>query len=161
MNKNIIFLAIIVLIVGAVVAIKLSSSQSDTKVNSIGNNSNLSQDMYANNLQPNRVQVFLFHAARRCPTCIAIGRLAGETVSERFGEEVKLGKVEFREVNIDLPENKALAEKFQATGSNLYLNAIKNGVDNIETDVKVWSLTGDKEQFKDYLEDRINSLLGQ
>jgi hypothetical protein len=97
----------------------------------------------------------------RCTTCVAIGRLAGETVNERFQSELKLGQIEFREINIDLPENKELAQKFQATGSALYLNAIKDGTDNIEQDIKVWSLTNDTAQFKDYLEGRINNLLGK
>lgn len=60
-----------------------------------------------------------------------------------------------------MPENKELAQKFQASGSALYLNAIKDGVDNIEQDIKVWSLVGNTAKFKDYLEGRINSLLGK
>ena len=108
-----------------------------------------------------KVEVFLFHATQRCPTCIAIGRLAGETVNERFQEELKSGLVEFKEVNIDLPENKQLAQKFQAAGSALYVNAISGGIDNIEQDVRVWSMVGNTAEFKDYLENKINNLLGK
>lgn len=108
-----------------------------------------------------KVQVFLFHATQRCTTCTAIGRLAGETVNERFQEELKSGKIEFREVNIDLPENKALAAKFQASGSALFLNPIRGNVDNIEQDVKVWRLTSDPDAFKSYLEGRLNIMLGK
>ncbi len=108
-----------------------------------------------------KVQVFLFHPTQRCSTCIAIGKLAGETVNERFQAELKSGKIEFREVNIDLPENKALATKFQASGSALYLNAISGDTDRIEQDAKVWRLTQDPVVFKEYLEGRINILLGK
>jgi hypothetical protein len=106
-----------------------------------------------------KVQVFLFHSTQRCSTCIAIGKLAGETVNERFVDELKSGKIEFREVNIDLPENKALAKKFQASGSALYLNAIKGNANDTEQDTKVWQLTNNEQGFKDYLEGRINILL--
>lgn len=108
-----------------------------------------------------KIQVFLFHATQRCPTCIRIGKLAQATVEERFAEEIKSGKIEFREINIDLPENKALAEKFQATGSALYINSIKNEQDNIEEDAMVWQLAGsDAIKFKDYLENKLNNILG-
>ena len=107
-----------------------------------------------------RVEVYLFHETQRCATCIAIGKYAGEMISERFQGEIKAGKVEFAEINIDLPENKELAAKFKAGGSALHINAIRGGVDDIEQDAKVWRLTGDEAAFKDYLEGRIRKLLG-
>lgn len=117
--------------------------------------------MSSKNLIADKVQVFLFHATQRCSTCIAIGKLAGETVNERFKDELKAGKIEFREVNIDLSENKDLAIKFQASGSALYINSIRGLSDNIEQDTKVWRLTNDPEAFKNYLEGRINMLFGK
>lgn len=108
-----------------------------------------------------KVEVFLFHATQRCTTCIAIGRLAGETVNEYFQSELKDGKIEFREVNIDLTENKTLAEKFQASGSSLFLNAISDGKDNIAEDVNVWRLTQNPTRFKNYLKGKIDNLLGK
>ncbi len=114
----------------------------------------------SNQIGATKVQVFLFHATQRCPTCIRIGKLAEATVNERFAEQLKSGKIEFREINIDLPENKALAEKFQATGSALYINAIKNGQDNIVEDTMVWQLASGYEiKFKDYLSGKLNTIL--
>jgi hypothetical protein len=116
-----------------------------------------------NSLNPTgatKVQVFLFHATQRCPTCIRIGKLAEATIEERFAEQIKSGKIEFREINIDLPENKTLAEKFQATGSALYINSIKNGQDNIVEDTMVWQLaSGHEIKFKDYLSSKLNTIL--
>ena len=108
-----------------------------------------------------KVEVFLFHTTRRCATCIAIGQLAGETVNEYFQPELRDGKIEFREINIDLPENKELAQKFQASGSSLFINVISNGENNITEDVNVWRLTQNEVQFKSYLKDKINNLLGK
>lgn len=108
-----------------------------------------------------KVEVFLFHTTQRCTTCIAIGRLAGETVNEYFQPEIKAGRIEFREINIDLAENKKLAEKFQASGSSLFLNAISDGKDNITEDITVWRLTQNSTQFKNYLKGKINNLLGK
>lgn len=150
-KKNIFGIAIIFLIMIAIVKVSIDSR----------NKNSLNEFALANISQADKVQVFLFHATRRCSACIAIGRLAGETVNERFQDELKAGQIEFREVDIDLPENKELAQKFQASGSALYLNAIKDGADNIEQDIKVWSLVGNTAKFKDYLGGRINSLLGK
>ncbi|PJA01398.1 hypothetical protein COX74_02980 [bacterium (Candidatus Gribaldobacteria) CG_4_10_14_0_2_um_filter_41_16] len=61
----------------------------------------------------------------------------------------------------DLSENKDLARKFQASGSSLFINAIINGKDNITEDTKVWRLVSDKAQFKNYLKDKIDNLLGR
>ncbi|MFA5742990.1 MAG: nitrophenyl compound nitroreductase subunit ArsF family protein [Candidatus Paceibacterota bacterium] len=108
-----------------------------------------------------KVEVFLFHRTQRCVTCIAIGKLSGQTVAERFSEELKSGKVIFREVNIDELQNKMLAEKFKASGSSLFINAINNGSDNIQEDIDVWSLTGDEAAFKDHLANKISGLLGK
>jgi PBP1b-binding outer membrane lipoprotein LpoB len=108
---------------------------------------------------PDKVEVFLFHATQRCSTCIAIGKLSEKTILEKFPEEVKSGRIVFKEINIDLPENKELAEKFQASGSALYINAIKNGQDNIEQDTKVWRLTGDEDAFISYFENRLNMII--
>lgn len=112
-------------------------------------------------MKADKIEVFLFHATQRCTTCIAIGRLAGETVNEYFQPEIKDGKIEFKEINIDLPENKELATKFQASGSALFINAISNGQDNIAEDVNVWRLTQNETQFKNYLKEKIDNLLSK
>lgn len=108
---------------------------------------------------PEKIEVFLFHGTVRCSTCIAIGKLSERTVQEKFAEETKSGRIVFKEINIDQPENKALAEKFQAAGSALYINTIRNGQDNIEQDTKVWRLTGDETAFINYLQNKINMLM--
>lgn len=165
MKKNILMFSLI--IISPLLLTGCSSNESSVSVDQSANKVVKQEEKSQTNLPmssreavADKVQVFLFHATQRCSTCIAIGKLAGETVSERFQDELKSGKIEFREVNIDFPGNKALAGKFQASGSALYLNAIKGDIDNIEQDIKVWRLTGDPVGFKDYLEGRINILFG-
>lgn len=106
-----------------------------------------------------KIQVFLFHATQRCSSCIAIGKYTKETVEQNFPEELKSGKIEFREINIDLPENKELASKFKATGSALFVNAIINGKDNMKQDIQVWKLTSNEQKFISYLSGEIKKLL--
>lgn len=108
-----------------------------------------------------KIQVFVFHATQRCYSCITIGKFAGETVNEYFQPELRDGKIEFREINIDLPENKEIARKFQAGGSSLYINAIIDGQDNIAEDIAVWRLVNNEIQFKNYLKNKLNNLFGK
>jgi len=108
-----------------------------------------------------KVEVFMFHSTQRCPTCIKIGQLTKATIEERFSEQLKSGKINFREINIDLPENKILAEKFQAGGSALFINAITNGKDNIKEDINVWRLVSNEQRFITYFEDKIKKLIGK
>ena len=108
-----------------------------------------------------KVQVFTFHATQRCTTCIAIGKLSEETIKEYYQDELKTGKIEVREINIDLPENKELAAKFQASGSALKINAIYDGQDHITEDTAVWRLTSNPTQYKSYLKNKIDALLGK
>ena len=52
-----------------------------------------------------------------------------------------------------------IVSKYRATGQSLYINAVKDGKDNINQDIKIWRLVRSEGQFKDYLASRINSLL--
>ena len=106
-----------------------------------------------------KIQVFLFHATQRCATCIAIGKLAEKTVDQNFSAELKFGRIEFREINIDLPENKELAAKFKATGSALFINNIYDGQDHIKDDPRVWQLTSNEQSFISYLTAKLNGML--
>lgn len=146
MNKKVIIEILIVFGVIAVLAISSWGSPKPLQVTT-------------SNQKADKVEVFLFHATQRCPTCIRIGQLAKATVEEKFSEKIKSGEIEFREINMDSPENKALAEKFQAGGSALFINAIKDGQDDIKEDTMVWRLAGEADKFEDYLSNKIWSLL--
>lgn len=156
MNKKIIAIIIGAAIIGLILFI-LTNNNKPAGTQSRNNQTAKDQEKP----KANKVEVFLFHATQRCITCITIGKLAGETVNEYFQPELRNGQIEFREINTDLPENKDLAKKFQASGSSLFINAISNGKDNIIQDTKVWLLVSDKTQFKSYLKDKIDNLLGK
>jgi hypothetical protein len=115
----------------------------------------------SNEPKADKVEVFVFHATQRCISCVTIGKFAGETVAEFFQPEMRDKKIEFREINIDLPENRDLAQKFQASGSALFINAIYDGQDHITEDTQVWRLTSNETQFKSYLKNKLNTLFGK
>lgn len=121
-----------------------------------------SQNVEARETKPaEKVQVYVFHSTARCYSCIMMGQYAKATVEEFFQTELKNGKIEFREINVDLPENREVAKKFKAAGSSLFLNAIIDGEDNIKEEVQAWRLLGSKAAFSDYLSKKIRSMIGE
>lgn len=107
-----------------------------------------------------RLEVYYFHKTARCSSCKTIGQYVGETMEQKYEKQIEDGLIDFRVLNIDLPENKEIAKKYQASGSSLFMNRIIDGADNIEQDTGVWRYLNDETKFKNYLENKINSSLG-
>jgi hypothetical protein len=123
----------IISILGLAGVLALTACQTDTNIpkplpNSNPPTANIPQ-MDSNTL-PLVIEVLDFHTMHRCKTCLAIENGAKQVVETAFAEEVKTGKVVFKTVNVEEPTNAQLAEKFEASGSALFLY-------NRKTDTKV------------------------
>ena len=98
-----------------------------------------------------KVEVYHFHATRQCVTCKTVGSFSEETVNTYFVDELKSGKLVYGRINIDLPENKALVDKYEAKGSSLIIGIYgKNGSFTKQEDTNVWYKM-DKTDFTNYL----------
>ncbi|SNR55541.1 nitrophenyl compound nitroreductase subunit ArsF family protein [Lutibacter flavus] len=75
----------------------------------------------------NKIEVIDFHSTHRCITCKAIESNTKLVLETNFAKELKDGVISFQIVNVDDENNYKLAEKFQATGTGLFLNVISNG----------------------------------
>ena len=107
-----------------------------------------------------KVEVYHFHATRQCYTCKTVGALAEETVNTYFADELKSGKLVFASVNIELPENKALADKYEAKGSSLIIGTYgKDGSFVKEENTNVWYKISDKADYMNYLKGVIEGKL--
>lgn len=94
---------------------------SATACNTSQNNDNLDTNDKTSKVE--KVEIYYFHGTRRCATCIVIGEVSSELVKSKYGNNKS---VKFIEVNIDEPGNEDLVEKFQVSGSVLY---VYNGKD--------------------------------
>lgn len=74
-----------------------------------------------------KIEVLDFHSTHRCMTCNAIEANTTYILETYFADEVKKGKITFQVINVDKKENEKIAEKFEASGTSLFLNVIKNG----------------------------------
>ena len=98
-----------------------------------------------------RVEMYHFHGYHQCASCIAVGDLAEKTVNENFKNELASGRLVFAHVNYDLPENAALATKYNVTGSSLWIGIYDNNGFHKQQNMDVWYLTDDKEAYEVYL----------
>jgi len=140
---------------------KLSSkTQPAKKASASQNKNNNDYPMSSAETVADKLEIYYFHATARCYSCKTIGQYVKETMEQKYADQIKNGKIDFREINVDLPENKEITRKYQATGSSLFINRIKDGQETIEPDMNVWKLLSDEARFKGYLENKINSYLG-
>ena len=99
-----------------------------------------------------KVEVYHFHATRQCVTCKTVGAFSEETVNTYFSNELKSGKLVYAHVNVDLPENKALVDKYEAKGSSLLIGVYgKDGSFFKQEDTNVWYKIDNKTDFMNYL----------
>lgn len=81
----------------------------------------------ANETMTDKIEVIDFHSTHRCITCNAIELHTRYTLKKFFSDELKSGKITFQVINIDKEKNYKVAEKFEASGTSLFLNVISNG----------------------------------
>lgn len=74
-----------------------------------------------------KIEVLDFHTTHRCMTCNAIEANTKYTLETYFAKELEDHKITFQVINIDEEENEKIAEKFEASGTSLFLNVIKDG----------------------------------
>lgn len=137
-----------------------TTSEKDTNQVNKKAKANSPIDSYSSNIQTaEKLEIYYFHRTARCNTCNTIGQYVKETIEQKYDDQIKNEKIYYQELNIDLAENKEIADKYQASGSSLYINRIIDGQDNIEQDTNVWRLSNNEAQLKNYLEEKINSYL--
>jgi len=108
-----------------------------------------------------RIDVVYFHRTERCDSCIWAGQMSRKTVESYFAAELASGKVTFREVDVQKPENRALALKFGASGSSLFLDYVSQGKDNIVEAQQTYPYVGNETRFTGLLRSMIAAGLGK
>lgn len=129
-------------------------------VASLGCTQTSSQEKTSGN-QPLMVTVYYFHGAYRCPTCKAIEANAKATVEKHFSAELLNGKVKFITVDVSQEANLQLAEKYQASGSALWVTRMADGKETMNdmTAFAFGSVKSDPAKFETGLKDKIAACL--
>ena len=107
-----------------------------------------------------KIEVIDFYGTHRCVTCEAIEANAKYTVDNFFQDAVKEGRLEFKTINVDDEKNYDIAEKFEATGTALFINVIKDGKEHhIDLTNFAFAKGKDKEVFSAELKEKITEQL--
>ena len=105
----------------------------------------------------NKIEVIDFHSTHRCMTCNAIESNTKYTLETYFSKELKANKITFKTINVDEEENFKTAEKFEATGTSLFLNVIVDGTETAINLTDFAFMNGrDTKAFSDELKSKID-----
>ena len=66
-----------------------------------------------------KVEVYYFHYAIRCATCISVESNSKNALTALYPEKVKTGEYTFKGVNLDEASSKAIAKKLKVGGQSL------------------------------------------
>ena len=107
-----------------------------------------------------KIEVLDFHSTHRCMTCNAIEANTKYTLNTYFTKELKANKVTIQVINVDEKKNEKIAEKFEAAGTALVLNVIKNGKEtHVDLTDFAFMKGNDQKTFSTELKTKIEALL--
>jgi hypothetical protein len=119
------------------------------------------QDTVAVAENPPVVLVTYFTTDQRCESCREIEALTWRTVGERFAEQVNEGKLQFRTLNLDRPENAHFAKDYGMSFKTVVISTMAGGEERSWQKMDdVWKLLGKNEVFMDYVGSGISQALG-
>jgi len=98
---------------------------------------------------------YYFHGSHRCPTCRSIESLAHTSLQA----EIDQGRIQWRMVDYDLPQNQHFSDDFELFSPSLVLVRESRGqVEKWKNLERVWSLIDKPEQFAEYVRDELRGL---
>jgi hypothetical protein len=104
--------------------------------------------------------VYYFHTNFRCHSCITIEKLTRQAVNEGFADQLKNGRIEFKEINVEEAGNEHFVDDYKLYTKSVILSDVKDGKEtswkNCE---KVWPLLGNEQKFIDYIQTEVKALL--
>lgn len=99
-----------------------------------------------------RVEMVYFHRTQRCPTCLRVGSMAEEAVTEAFAAGIESGTVVFRYVDFQDPANAEEVKYFKVTTPTLVAVRAENHQPVYAAKLaKVWALVGKAEALREYV----------
>ena len=110
--------------------------------------------------QAEHIEVAYFHRTQRCAGCIEAERLIHKTFDTYFTDRLESGEMSLVVADIQKLQNAALAEKYDALSSSLYLGIVKDGIEYTCLVGDIWFARGDEPRFMALLRDKINTASG-
>jgi hypothetical protein len=107
-----------------------------------------------------RTIAYYFHGDVRCNTCEKIEAYTRDALFANFDEAIKNGRLDWRIVNTDKPENEHFVEDFQLTTRSVVLVDMDGEAQTRWKNLdRIWDLVGRKKRFQQYIIDETMSYL--
>ena len=107
------------------------------------------------------VKVVYFHMHVRCAACVYVETRVRYNIDTYFKNETASGKLTFEVFDLGDKQNAAIANKYKAVGSQLFINTMKDGVDHIKHIEAVWmpKYLNDQEAFDQLIQKLLKQAL--
>jgi hypothetical protein len=113
------------------------------------------------NVSDRTVVAYYFHGNFRCQTCRKIEALSREAVESGFPEDLKVGRLEWRVINVEESGNEHFIQDYQLFSKSLVLVAKEGSKQTRWKNLQeVWTLVGNREAFIKYVQAEIRAYLG-
>jgi len=110
--------------------------------------------------QNSKLITYYFHGTFRCTTCRTIEQYSHDAIQTYFAKELGNGRLEFRPVNVEEPENKHFIQDYQLVTRSLVLSLVSDGKETKWKNLPdVWKLVRDKDKFFQYVKDEVEKFL--
>ncbi|MBI4718468.1 MAG: hypothetical protein HY763_11725 [Planctomycetes bacterium] len=104
------------------------------------------------------VVAYYFHGSARCTTCLTMERFAKEAVEQAFAGDIAAGRVRWRAINYDEPDNGHFVQQFELVASALVI-AAPGAPPAWRKLERIWDLVGDEVAYKDYVVSEVGAVL--
>ncbi|MDD5087763.1 MAG: nitrophenyl compound nitroreductase subunit ArsF family protein [bacterium] len=106
------------------------------------------------------VVAYYFYTTQRCSNCIKIETYTKEAVETGFADAMQGGKLVWKMVNTDLPENEHFLKDYKLVTKSVVLSDVRSGKEmrwkNLD---KIWMLLRDKDEFQKYVRAEVHGFM--
>lgn len=107
-----------------------------------------------------RVVAYYFHVTVRCTTCRAIEANSNAVIQERFAEDLSSGRLLWRLINVQRPENRHFIQDYQLVTRSLVLVRFEEGRPREHKVLHdTWELVGEPAAMQDYVAREVREFL--
>ncbi len=128
-----------------------------------GTPANVSTGDTGQNIAPgsgDKLVVYYFHGTARCDTCMKIEAYTEEALRTGFPDALKDGRLEWRPVNAEKPENSHYIKDYSLSFRTVVLSDVNDGKESEWKSLdRVWELTGNKQAFIEYIQGNVKPYL--
>ena len=107
-----------------------------------------------------KIVVYYLHTTGRCHTCLVMERYTDEALRAYFSNELNSGRVEWKVLDVKLPENSHFIQKYQLYTKSVVVSHFRAGKElrwkNLD---QIWMKVRDKNDYLAYIKREIEPFL--